>query len=159
MDGIQEESPDRTLGPVADKHLNGDVTLRPRTTMDPLKLRASLTPSSPTLSMAAYLHEPLPCHSEVNSRRASYVSPGAKSAQSREASLFSIPSLPELSYIDQDKAIQQGPETPAIEFTRPSTEWSEHERSPPFGLHVTPSNSKRSVYNPASSPPLPSQPH
>lgn len=157
MDGIQEESPDRTLGLVADKHLNGDVTLRPRTTMDPLKLRASLTPSSPTLSMVAYQHEPLPWHSEVNSRRASYVSPGANSAQSREASLFSIPSLPELSYIDQDERVQQGPETPAIEFTRPSTEWSEHERSPPFGLHVTPSNSKRSVYNPVSSPPLPSR--
>jgi hypothetical protein len=52
--------------------------------------------------------------------------------------------------------VQQGPETPAIEFTRPSTEWSEHERSPPFGLHVTPSNSKRSAYKPESSPPLPS---
>lgn len=156
MDGIQEESPDRTLGPVADKHLNGDVTLRPRTTMDPLRLRASLTPSSPTLSMVAYQNEPLPWHSEVNSRRASYVSPGEKSARSREASLFSIPSLPELSHIGQNEVVQQGPETPAIEFTRPSTEWSEHERSPPFGLHVTPSNSKRSVYNPASSPPLPS---
>ncbi|KAH0011118.1 hypothetical protein KCU78_g10134, partial [Aureobasidium melanogenum] len=156
MDGIREESLDRTLGPVADKHLNGDVTLRPRTTMDPLRLRASLTPSSPTLSMVAYQHEPLPWHSEVNSRRASYVSPGAKSAQSREASLFSIPSLPELSHVGQDEEVRPGPETPAIEFTRPSTEWSEHERSPPFGLHVTPSNSKRSVYNPASSPPLPS---
>ncbi|KAG9959189.1 hypothetical protein KCU61_g7692, partial [Aureobasidium melanogenum] len=156
MDGIQEESPDRTLGPVADKHLNGDVTLRPRTTLNPLRLRASLTPSSPTLSMVAYQHEPLPWHSEVSSRRASYVSPGAKSAQSREASLFSIPSLPELSHVGQDEEVRPGPETPAIEFTRPSTEWSEHERSPPFGLHVTPSNSKRSVYNPASSPRLPS---
>ncbi|KAG9594944.1 hypothetical protein KCU77_g8209, partial [Aureobasidium melanogenum] len=81
---------------------------------------------------------------------------GAKSAQSREASLFSIPSLPELSHVGQDEEVRPGPETPAIEFTRPSTEWPEHERSPPFGLHVTPSNSKRSVYNPASSPRLPS---
>ncbi|CAD0092315.1 unnamed protein product [Aureobasidium vineae] len=156
MDEIQEESPDRTAGPVADKHLNGDVTLRPRTTMDPLRLRASLTPSSPTLSMVAYQNEPLPWHSEVNSRRASYVSPGAKSALSREASLFSIPNLPDMNHVDKDEEVQQGSETPAIEFTRPSTEWSEHERSPPFGLHVTPSNSKRSVYKPEESPPLPS---
>ncbi|KAK6004762.1 hypothetical protein QM012_008624 [Aureobasidium pullulans] len=156
MDEIREEPPDRTLGPVADKHLNGDVTLRPRAAIDPLSLRASLTPSSATLSIVAYQHEPLPWHSEVNSRRASYVWPGAKSAHSREASLFSIPSLPELSHIDLDEGVQQVPETSAIEFTRPSTEWSEHERSPPFGLHVTPSNSKRSVHNPASSPPLPS---
>jgi hypothetical protein len=156
MDGIQEESPDRTIGPVADKHLNGDVTLRPRNTLDPLRLRASLTPSSPTLSMVAYQNEPLPWNSEVNSRRASYRSPGAKSALSREASLFSIPSLPDLSHVYQEEEVQQGPETPAIEFTRPSTEWSEHERSPPFGLHVTPSNSKRSAYKPESSPPLPS---
>lgn len=155
MDGIQEESPDRKTGPVADKHLNGDVTLRPRT-LDPLRLRASLTPSSPTLSMVAYQNEPLPWNSEVSSRRASYRSPGAKSALSREASLFSIPSLPDLSHIDQDEGLQQGSETPAIEFTRPSTEWSEHERSPPFNLHVTPSNSKRSVYKAESSPPLPS---
>jgi hypothetical protein len=156
MDGIQEESPDRTIGPVADKHLNGDVTLRPRTTLDPLRLRASLTPSSPTLSIVAYQNEPLPWNSEVNSRRASYRSPGAKSALSREASLFSIPSLPDLSHVYQEEEVQQGPETPAIEFTRPSTKWSEHERSPPFGLHVTPSNSKRSAYKPESSPPLPS---
>ncbi|KAI4731901.1 hypothetical protein E4T49_00061 [Aureobasidium sp. EXF-10728] len=155
MDGIQEESPDRT-GPVAEKHLNGDVTLRPRTTMNHLRLRASLTPSSPTLSMAAYQNEPLPWHSEVNSRRASYVSPGAKSALSREASLFSIPSLPDMNHVDKDGEVQQGSATPTIEFTRPSTEWSEHERSPPFGLHVTPSNSKRSVYKPGESPPLPS---
>jgi hypothetical protein len=157
MDGIQEESPDRTTGPVADKHLNGDVTLRPRTTLDPLRLRASLTPSSPTLSMVAYQNEPLPWNSEVNSRRASLRSPGAKSALSREASLFSIPSLPDLSHVYQEEEeVKQGSETPAIEFTRPSTEWSEHERSPPFGLHVTPSNSKRSAYKPESSPPLPS---
>ncbi|CAD0109451.1 unnamed protein product [Aureobasidium uvarum] len=156
IDGIQEESPDRTIGPLADQHLNGDVTLRPRTAMDPLRLRASLTPSSPTLSMVAYQNEPLPWHSEVNSRRASYVSPGAKSALSREASLFSIPSLPDMNHVDKVDEVQQGSETPAIEFTRPSTEWSEHERSPPFGLHVTPSNSKRSVYKPEESPPLPS---
>jgi hypothetical protein len=155
MDGIQEESPDRTNGPVADKHLNGDVTLRPRI-LDPLRLRASLTPSSPTLSMVAYQNEPLPWSSEVNSRRASYRSPGAKSALSREASLFSIPSLPDLSHICQDEGVQRGSETPTIDITRPSTEWSEHERSPAFGLHVTPSNSKRSVYKPESSPPLPS---
>jgi hypothetical protein len=155
MDGIQEESPDRTNGPVADKHLNGDVTLRPRT-LDPLRLRASLTPSSPTLSMVAYQNEPLPWSSEVNSRRASYRSPGAKSALSREASLFSIPSLPDLSHMCQDEGLQRGSETPTIDITRPSTEWSEHERSPAFGLHVTPSNSKRSVYKPESSPPLPS---
>lgn len=155
MDGIQEESPDRASGPVADKHLNGDVTLRPRT-LDPLRLRASLTPSSPTLSMVAYQNEPLPWNSEVSSRRASYRSPGARSALSREASLFSIPSLPDLSHMDQSEDVQQGSETPAIQFTRPSTEWSEHERSPPFNLHVTPSNSKRSVYKPESSPPLPS---
>jgi len=61
-----------------------------------------------------------------------------------------------MSHVDRDEAVQQGSETPAIEFTRPSTEWSEHERSPPFGLHVTPSNSKRSVYKHESSPPLPS---
>ncbi|KAI4848096.1 hypothetical protein E4T44_04133 [Aureobasidium sp. EXF-8845] len=155
MDGIQEESPDRTTGPVAEKHLNGDVTLRPRTTLDPLRLRASLTPSSPTLSMVAYQNEPLPWNSEVNSRRASLRSPGAKSALSREASLFSIPSLPDVSYVYQDEGKQHGSETPIIDITRPSTEWSEHERSPPFGLHVTPSNSKRSIYKPESSPPLP----
>ncbi|KAI4782273.1 hypothetical protein E4T52_02788 [Aureobasidium sp. EXF-3400] len=155
MDGIQEESPDRTNGPVADKHLNGDVILRPRI-LDPLRLRASLTPSSPTLSMVAYQNEPLPWSSEVNSRRASYRSPGAKSALSREASLFSIPSLPDLSHICQEEGAQRGSETPTIDITRPSTEWSEHERSPAFGLHVTPSNSKRSVYKPESSPPLPS---
>ncbi|KEQ74725.1 hypothetical protein M436DRAFT_80191 [Aureobasidium namibiae CBS 147.97] len=155
MDGIQEESLDRMNGPMADKHLNGDVTLRPRT-LDPLRLRASLTPSSPTLSMVAYQNEPLPWSSEVSSRRVSYRSPGAKSALSREASLFSIPSLPNMSHVDRDEAVQQGSETPAIEFTRPSAKWSEHERSPPFGLHVTPSNSKRSVYKPEPSPPLPS---
>jgi hypothetical protein len=155
MDEIQEESPDRTTGPVAEKHLNGDVTLRPRTTLDPLRLRASLTPSSPTLSMVAYQNEPLPWNSEVNSRRASLRSPGAKSALSREASLFSIPSLPDLSHVCQDEEMQHGSETPTIDITRPSTEWSEHERSPPFGLHVTPSNSKHSVYKPESSPPLP----
>jgi hypothetical protein len=154
MDEIQEESPDRATGPVAEKHLSGDVTLRPRTTLDLLRLRASLTPSSPTLSMVAYQHEPLPWSSEVNSRRASLRSPGAKSALSREASLFSIPSLPDLSHVYQDEGVQHGSETPTIDITRPSTEWSEHERSPPFGLHVTPSNSKRSVYKPESSPPL-----
>lgn len=153
MDGIQEVSPDRTNGSVVDKHLNGDVTLRPRT-LDPLRLRASLTPSSPTLSMVAYQNEPLPWSTEISSRRASSRSPGAKSALSREASLFSIPSLPDMSHMDQHQDVQQGSETPAIEFTRPSTEWSEH--SPPFNLHVTPSSSKRSVYKPESSPPLPS---
>ncbi|THX48565.1 hypothetical protein D6D06_09028 [Aureobasidium pullulans] len=159
INGIQEESSDRKFGPVAEKHLNGDVTLRPRTIMDPLRLRASLTPSSPTLSMVAYQNEPLPWNSEVNSRRASYVSQGVKSPLSREASLFSIPSLPDMSHVGQDEDAQQGSETPTIEFTRPSTEWSEHERTPPFGLRVTPSSSRRSVYNPELSPPLPSWSH
>ncbi|KAI5236006.1 hypothetical protein E4T43_08873 [Aureobasidium subglaciale] len=156
MNGIREESLDDKEGPTADKHLNGDITLRPRTTMDPLRLRASLTPSSPTLSMVAYRNEPLHWNSQVNSRTASHVSQAVKSPLSRQASLFSIPSLPDVSLVGEDETAPQGSETPAIEFTRPSTEWSEHERSPPFGLHVTPSNSNRSVYIPEPSPPLPS---
>ncbi|KAI5237496.1 hypothetical protein E4T42_09219 [Aureobasidium subglaciale] len=156
MDGIREESLDDEEGPTADKHLNGDITLRPRTTVDPLRLRASLTPSSPTLSMVAYRNEPLQWNSQVNYRTASYVSQAVKSPLSRQASLFSIPSLPDVSLVGEDETAPQGSETPAIEFTRPSTEWSEHERSPSFGLHVTPSNSTRSVYIPESSPSLPS---
>lgn len=148
MNEILEESPDSASKPIAERHMNGDVTLRPRTNLDPLRLRASLTPSSPTLSMVAYQHEHLQW-SASNSRRVSFVLQQVKSPLSREASLSSIPSLPSVSC--ELESEPQGYVTPSIQFTRPSSEWSEGEHSPPFSLHVTPTASKGSCYDPESS--------
>lgn len=154
MDEILEESPDgkRPLsGPVADRHINGDVTLRPQSSSSCLHstiLRASLTPSSPTLSMATFYRERTGAaggpNSGPNSRRASYSPMSAKPSLSRDSSLFSIPTFPSPSHED---LTAMNVRTPAIAFTRPSFEWNEENNSPPFALKVTPSGSMPSLYD------------
>ena len=156
MDEIREECEE---SPHADKHMNGDITLRPRGSayhLSPTKLHASLTPSSPTLSMATFFHEQKVHENGVDSSQANHSLFENRPTLSRDSSFLSIPSVPsptqEAAGRMRKLESTNAAVTPSIGLTRPSSEW-DHDNldlssSPPFALHVTPSASSPSLYDP-----------
>jgi hypothetical protein len=115
-------------------------------------LRASLTPSSPTLSAWNAFQEhglpSLPSDSQLSA------SPLARSPsrQSDQSSAFTIPSFPSpIKATVSD--IQLNQPVPQFCLSRPSTDTADEDSSSPFALHVSPET------NIPSSPPLPISKH
>ena len=111
-------------------------------------LRASLTPSSPTLSAwTAYQQHGLPSQHSDSQLSASTITRSI-SRQSDRSSHFSIPSFP--SPIKPTLSdVQLNQPVPEFCLSRPSTDVEEENSSSPFGLQVSSDNEI------PSSPPLP----
>lgn len=132
-------------------------------------LRASLTPSSPTLSTWTAYQEQYQGHGGLPSQHSDSqlsVSPMARtgSRQSDRSSAFSIPSFPSPSKATLS-GIQLSQPVPEFSLSRPSTDEPEGSSSP-FALHM--SSEDEEVLNGqqeseeitlASSPPLPTSKH
>ncbi|KAF4555124.1 Hypothetical protein D9617_3g021950 [Elsinoe fawcettii] len=135
LDGILEESPGsigRARVPVMRISAPMEQTsfrpaLSPRNHTEPVKWRASLTPSSPTLSMSRFEQD-----GSWHTRANPFTGRGAFTVvqRDRSADLLSIPSLP--SFGSHLGGIDDRTPTPTIELTRPSGEYDPNKDGFPF---------------------------
>lgn len=119
-------------------------TFEPHMRLNPTTLRASLTPSSPTLSTFKFNNDESMSRDVSDTHLAVSPSGRSKSRLSNASSLFSIPSFPSPSKTTLSGIDQEMP-TPVFCLSRPSTDLDE-ESSSPFDLHAS------------SDPPMPSSP-
>ncbi|KAF1346260.1 hypothetical protein BDV97DRAFT_38871 [Delphinella strobiligena] len=120
--------------PCADRHMNGDITLRPKSQhFDPSRPRSSLMWSK---SVPLY-------------------SPHGPSCDSSPMSISSFPSPTQEACHRIHGCSRNKPTStpPVMTFTRPSPEWNHNHESPlssspPFALHVTPSAPAPNLYDP-----------
>ncbi|KAG8627972.1 hypothetical protein KVT40_003845 [Elsinoe batatas] len=137
LDGIWEESPDnlnharvpvmRISAPTEQTSFR--PVLSPRCHTDPVKWRASLTPSSPTLSMSRFEHDTwTQRHSRSFTGRGAFV----EIERVHSTDMLSIPSLP--SFGSRLGGIDERTPTPTIELTRPSGEYDDCRAGFPFEL-------------------------
>ncbi|TKX26793.1 hypothetical protein C1H76_0947 [Elsinoe australis] len=140
LDGILEESPE---DPVATRvsmicisapaeKMSLRPTLSPRSHTDPVKWRASLTPSSPTLSLLRFEQE------SWSQRGARSIMPKVACAalpRDVSADLLSIPSFHSFnSQFEFSEAIRREIPTPTFELTRPSGEYDDERKGFLFEL-------------------------
>ncbi|PNS16508.1 hypothetical protein CAC42_242 [Sphaceloma murrayae] len=107
--------------------------MSPRSRTDPVKWRASLTPSSPTLSMSNYKQDAW-TQKQCDGKEAELSS--LRLPRDRSADLLSLPSLPSV-YEPLEGVRDQAP-TPTIELTRPSGEYEDARGDVPFDLMESP---------------------